>query len=122
LQFIILYSISFSRKKVGLDKSFQEINNWARHLITTHGKKFEGIPRPTAIFVNDRSFLSINRSMGKKPQRTAVYHTAALTNRGTLNQGCGVFTANSRGLKEVLYSEDRPQNLKATLFHGFVLH
>jgi hypothetical protein len=85
-------------------------------LYVAHGKKFEGIPRSTAIFVNDRSFLFMNRNMGKKPQLTAVYHTADTTDRGMLNQCCGVFTTKNRGFKEVRYSEDRPQDLKATLF------
>jgi hypothetical protein len=76
----------------------------------THGKKFEGIPRPTAIFVNDRSFLFVNRSMGKKPQLIAVYHTAETTDRGMLDQGCGAVTAKNRAFKEFRYSEDRPQD------------
>ena len=54
----------------------------------THGKKFEGIPQRTAIFVNDHSFLLMYRSMGKE---IAVGHTADTTDRGMLNQGCGVF-------------------------------
>jgi hypothetical protein len=57
-------------------------------ITASHGKKSEEKPRRTAIFVNDRSFLLMNRSMGKE---TAAGLTADTTDRGMLSQGCGVF-------------------------------